>query len=268
MCASRSWWILNGLLLLGVGGLLTVRSRTLSSLQREHDALVRETAGLAALHAEHGRLAAEAPSAEELGALREERRAAEHLRRELAELRERIQRRLDAARAPLAAHRATQAAEDANLASARGPESWRNVGRETPSAAIETTLWAAAGGDVPTLAEGLLLGPGGRSQARAVLERLPPSLRSEITTPEHLVALLMAGNPPQEKMQVSGQGEESSEEKGARRTVTLARPGGEPRRATLVAVKVDQRWKLVVPDPAVASYLKAVTGPLPAPKPR
>jgi hypothetical protein len=270
MRTFRSWWILNGLLALGVVGILTLRSRTLIALQHERDVLVRETGTLSALRAQHSQLAAEAPSPGELAKRREEQRAAEHLRRELSELRERIQRRLDAARAPGSASRAPLPAVPVDLPAARGPESWRNVGRGSPSAAIETTLWAAQGGDVQHLAEGLLLGPGGASQARALLNRLPTSLRSDITTPEQLVALLMAGQPPQESIVVPEQGEETAGEKGARRVVTLVRPDGEQRKASVVAVKVDDRWKLVVPDPVVGTYLQAVTGPVPAspPKPR
>ena len=268
MRALRSWWILNGILALAVVGILTLRSRTLISMQHERDTLVREAGTLAALRAQQDRLAGESPSPEELAKLREERRAADHLRRELSELQERIQRRLDAARAPVAAKGAPQSAAPVNLPGARGPESWRNVGRENPSAAIETTLWAAEGGDVQLLAEGLLLGPTGASEARALLNRLPISLRSEITTPEQLVALLMAGNPPQEKMVMPGPGEESPDEKGARRVVTLVRPDGEQRQAVVVTVKVDDRWKLVVPDPVVGTYLRAVTGPLPVSKPK
>jgi len=267
MRAPRSWWILNGILALGVAGILTLRSRTLISLQHEHDRLVQEAGTLAALRAQQNRLAGEAPSPVELAKLREERRVADYLRRELSELQERIQRRLDAARAPMVAPRAPLSAAPVDVPAARGPESWRNVGRENPSAAIETALWAAEGGDVQLLAEGLLLGPAGASQARALLNRLPPTLRSDITTPEQLIALLMAGNPPQEKMVMPGPGEESPDEKGARRVVTLVRPDGEQRQAVVVTVKVDDRWKLVVPDPVVGTYLRAVTGPMPEPKP-
>jgi len=268
MRALRFWWILNGILALAVGGILTLRSRTLTSLQREHDTLVRETGTLDALRAQKSRLAAEAPSPEELARLREERRAAEHLRRELSELRERIQRRLDAARTPVAANTVPRPTASVTLPAARGPENWRNVGRENPSAAIETALWAAQGGDVQLLSESLLLGPAGASQARALLNRLPASLRSDITTPEQLVALLMAGNPPQEKMVVPGQGEELPGEKGARRVVTQVRPDGEQRQAVVVTAKVDDRWKLVVPDPVVGTYLQVVTGPMSAPAPK
>jgi hypothetical protein len=270
MRALRFWWIFNGLLALGVVGMLTLRVRTLIALQHERDALARETGTLSALRAQHRQLAAEAPSSAELAKRREEQRAAEHLRRELSELRERIQRRLDAARAPGVANRAPLPAPPAELPAARGPASWRDVGRGSPSAAIETTLWAAQEGDVQRLAEGLLLGPAGASQARALLQRLPASLRADITTPEQLVALLMAGQPPQEQMVVPEQGEETAGDKGARRVVTLVRPDGEQRKASVVTVKVDDHWKLVVPDPVVGTYLQAVTGPAPTspPKPR
>lgn len=268
MQPRRLGWILNGVLVLGLGVMLTVRARTLVSLQHERDALVRETAPLAALRAHHRRLTGEAPSPEALAKLREERQAADRLRRELAALRERIQRRLDSARAPAVANRPLPPAVVEKLLGARGPESWRNVGRLNPSAAIETALWAAQGGEVQALAEGLLLSPAGSAQARALLNRLPASLRADITTPEQLVALLMAGNPPQDKMVVPSQEDEPPEQKGARRVVTLVRPDGEQRQAAVVTVKVDDRWKLVVPDPVVGTYLRAVTVPVPESKPK
>lgn len=70
----------------------------------------------------------------------------------------------------------------------RPAQAWRNRGQENPAAAIETTLWAAAGGDVVTLKDLLLLEGSTRTQATDLLARLSSDARGHYATPEHLVA--------------------------------------------------------------------------------
>ncbi len=51
-------------------------------------------------------------------------------------------------------------------------KNWRNVGRETPVAAIETILWTAAGGDTEALAGMLRLTASARQKAEEILGQL------------------------------------------------------------------------------------------------
>jgi hypothetical protein len=70
----------------------------------------------------------------------------------------------------------------------RPAQAWRNRGQESPSATIETTLWAAAGGDVVTLKDLLLIEGSTRTQALDLIARLSSDARVHYTTPEHLIA--------------------------------------------------------------------------------
>lgn len=67
-------------------------------------------------------------------------------------------------------------------------DQWQNRGHATPDAAIETTLWAAAGGDVATLGNLLSMDPETRAKAEAILAQLPNGARERYGTPEDLIA--------------------------------------------------------------------------------
>ena len=66
-------------------------------------------------------------------------------------------------------------------------QKWKNCGQADPAAAIETMLWAAAGGDVVTLNKVLLLDDTTRRAAEALLARLPATAQ-RFGGPEQLVA--------------------------------------------------------------------------------
>jgi hypothetical protein len=67
-------------------------------------------------------------------------------------------------------------------------QAWRNRGQSSPSAALETTLWAAAGGDVTTMKTLLMLDGVARTQATELHARLSDETRSLYPTIEDLVA--------------------------------------------------------------------------------
>lgn len=73
---------------------------------------------------------------------------------------------------------------------------WKNRGHATPHAAVETALWATAGGDVSTLKNLLILADPTREQAAALLTRIPESSRSLYATPEDLIASFTIKNVP------------------------------------------------------------------------
>ncbi len=86
-------------------------------------------------------------------------------------------------------------------------------GRTTPRAAFSTQIWAAAEGDVDLEQSAILLTPEGRAKLEALLATLPPSIRSNYTTPEKLMAFALAGSPhPVGGMQVIGQTEQTADD--------------------------------------------------------
>jgi hypothetical protein len=74
--------------------------------------------------------------------------------------------------------------------------SWRNRGQATPRAAMETTLWAAAGGDLLALESMLELEPATRAAAETLLSALPANARNLYSTPEKLIASATLKNSP------------------------------------------------------------------------
>jgi hypothetical protein len=79
---------------------------------------------------------------------------------------------------------------------------WKNQGQATPEAAVETMLWAAAGGDLSALKNTLALAPDTQSKAADLLASLPSGISETYASPEDLMALLVAGNVPLDSAQV------------------------------------------------------------------
>lgn len=80
-----------------------------------------------------------------------------------------------------------------------------NAGRDTPSTAIQTLVWAATKGDEEKLAETLSVAGAAREKADILLARLPESERAKYT-PESLAALAVTGELLRgTAMQIAGQ---------------------------------------------------------------
>jgi hypothetical protein len=133
---------------------------------------------LALLQDERERLLAEQPAADDLAALRQSAAERDRLLHEIA------------AR--------TGHARPASfvIGESLPHTAWADRGAATPRAAIETALWAAAGGDLAALKPLLELRDSAREKADALLAGLPADLRSRYATPEDLVSAFTAKNIP------------------------------------------------------------------------
>lgn len=80
---------------------------------------------------------------------------------------------------------------------------WANRGQSTAPAAVETVLWAAASGDVPTLVVLLELDDATRSKAADLLGRLPAEARNAFGSAEGLIAIATMKNIPRTEAQVA-----------------------------------------------------------------
>jgi hypothetical protein len=80
---------------------------------------------------------------------------------------------------------------------------WSNHGQATPRAAVETALWAAAGGDVTAMQSLLELDAAARNKAEKLLEQLPPGARNSYATPEALIASVTMKNIPLTEAQIA-----------------------------------------------------------------
>ena len=79
---------------------------------------------------------------------------------------------------------------------------WSNSGQSTPRAALETALWAAAGGDVMAMQLLLEMDPAAQSKAEKLLDQLSPAARSTYVTPEALIANVAMRNIPLTEAQI------------------------------------------------------------------
>ena len=215
---------------------------------------------LARLRQENRRLAAEQPAAAELNRLRADHAAIPRLRAEIDGLQARIR---------TAAEESTANASGRFAAGNKLPASdWKKAGTSTAQSGLETILWAAAGGDIDTFAQCLLLPEGrGRQQAVALLESLPATLREQYGTPERLVAFLAIKDVPLGTAQVVAWDERQTASSPVEAQVQLSSPDGQTRDLILQFSNPGGGWKLVVPDAAIARYASVLKG-APTAKPK
>ena len=76
-----------------------------------------------------------------------------------------------------------------------GSSAWKNRGRADPASAVETMLWAGAGGDLETLQNVLELDDVTRHAAEALLERFP-EMAKKFAGAEHFVATFTSSEIP------------------------------------------------------------------------
>ncbi len=130
---------------------------------------------------------------------------------------------------------------------------WKNAGRVTPDATLETALWAAAGGDVDTLAGLLRFDGEAEDEANAIFEQLPLALRQELGTSKRLIALMAAKDVPLGSAQIVDQ---SGAGYGAQLKTLLVDEQGKSKEVRLSLRLGPAGWHFVVPLSAVEKYAR------------
>jgi hypothetical protein len=233
------FWLLAAFVALACGALWLQHESVLAAAS-ERDAVAVAAADLARARAEHGRLQAVQIAPEQLAAMRADHAAVARLRNELEALRREADQRPPEP-APAPPPKKIPAAE------------WKNAGRATPTAAVETVLWAAAGGDVDALAKAVVFDAKVRPSVDAFFAALPPAMREQHGTPERLVAFFTAKDIPLGAMTIVGQKPVGAD--GAQVALLLeSAEGGTPRKAVLSLQRDDDGWRLRVPPAAVQNY--------------
>jgi hypothetical protein len=180
---------------------------------------------------------------------------------EALKTRERAALRIPAPRAPQPDPvEASAAALDADLIPA---SEWKNIGRATPEAALETAMWAAVGGDMDALAEAIHLDPDTRAKIEEAMQGLPERLRGQYGTPERLLAFMVARDIPATAMRIAGpeqitQGELPPDVTALK--LKTQKPGSSPRVSTLMLQRFDGAWQLDVPPGVINRYLNKLAG--------
>lgn len=136
---------------------------------------------------------------------------------------------------------------------------WKNAGRATPEASTETVLWAAAGGDVDTLANSMTFTEAGRAKADAWFAGLPEGVRQQYGSPEKVIALMVARDAAGlSGMQVLGQKEVAADSVGLR--VRVANTDGQTKDETFVMKRVNDGWRMLLSDGVVEKFARKLGG--------
>ena len=254
---------------LAIGTLWILEKTEGASLDREAGALRQRNREIEALQRERERLHELRPGVEELSSL--QRAAAEHarIRRELA-----------------ASEKAEHRTPPTQLALGQwlSPAAWKNRGQATPTAAVETALWAAAGGDVASLKSLLQLDDAVRTRAGEVLAQLPESARALYPSSDQLIAAFSTKAIPLGDAQLVWQHQSGPDdavacvfvkntEPGAvvlspanpgppEKVPPMATPSNQTKLAYLSLRRIDDRWRVVVPMSAVEKIARELGRPV------
>jgi hypothetical protein len=126
---------------------------------------------------------------------------------------------------------------------------WKNRGRGSPEAAMETMLWAASGGDLNALKETLSINDETRAKAEEMLTTLPGAARSQYSTPDDLLAVVIAGNVPLDSAQLVARQQIDADH--VTEYLRLKNADGNTRQVYLSLYQSPDGWRLVVPSSVI-----------------
>jgi len=132
---------------------------------------------------------------------------------------------------------------------------WQNRGRATPVAALETMLWASAGGDLTALKDVLAFDAASQALAATAFANLPASDRQQLATPADLLAMIVAGNVPLDSALIVARQQLGDAE--VLEYMRLKDQSGVTRQVCLTARRLPDGWRLQVPAETVAVMLGA-----------
>ncbi|MBI5766341.1 MAG: hypothetical protein HZA93_00990 [Verrucomicrobia bacterium] len=137
--------------------------------------------------------------------------------------------------------------------------SMKNAGFGSPAQAVETVLWAATGGEVDALANGLFIEPKAKQKAADWFASLPEATRAQYGSPEKVIALMIAKDAAAlQGMQVLGQQEVAPNLMAVR--VRMQADTGGTKDETLAFARAPEGWKMVLPENVVQKFAARVSG--------
>lgn len=270
MKATKLIFAVNGGLLLVAAGVWLWPRGDDEMLRRELVALRREQREVERMRAENQRLAMTLGSAGEVERFQSDRAALERLKAELAQLKQPAEKK--AVSAVTEKRMATDPKAPAGAGPVMPAGEWKNAGRVTPAATLETLMWAAAGGDVDALAAACWVPPSAIAAVKVWLDGLTDEARANYGSPERLVAMLTSSHVPLGAMQVIK--EEISPASGsspnmetALLRVRLKSTDGRWEDKGLMLYRntsTQEGWRFSVPASAVEEYLAMLKAPVTA----
>jgi hypothetical protein len=135
----------------------------------------------------------------------------------------------------------------------------KNLGKATPDTAVQTTIWAAIGGEVDVVANGITFTPAGRAKADAWFASLSDITRQQYGSPENVIALLVSRDAAGlAGMQVLGQKEISPNDVGVR--VRFATNDGQTKDDNMIMHRTTDGWRLLLNDTVVQKFANKLGG--------
>ncbi len=141
-------------------------------------------------------------------------------------------------------------------------EKWKNAGNATAEAALETALWAAAGGDVDALAANLVFpNATDHAAAQAAFDALPDEVRLRYRTPEQFVAAMTIPQVTMSEAGVFSWGDGTKTEAPFTAIKVVQGKFSNSSKATILLLgRQDDGWKLIVGSSVVAGYAAQLKG--------
>jgi hypothetical protein len=251
MNAKFGWLIVGAVALTGALGFFSPR-RASSLLKAE---IIRGRAAGQALtvaRGEHDRLLAVQLTAAEIESAAANREAIQAAHAEVEALRKKLEATVRAE-----AGKPATAVERFAVGRSVPAAEWSNAGYATPTAALETALWAGAGGDFEVLAKSIMLiDYRTQKEAQALFASLPESMRGKFASPEQVIAFLTVKDVPLGAVQVRRATDLAGWPMGPAQQVQIleTQADGKQKDASLVLVNPGGGWKLVVNQAVVAKY--------------
>ncbi len=131
----------------------------------------------------------------------------------------------------------------------RGAAEWKHAGVASPRAALETALWAAAGGEIDVLSGLLEFDAAARERALRLQAEVPGS--AGYGPPERLFAMMTAREVSPGSARLVSETQRGEE---AELRVRLTGEDGAANSVTLTMRRTPAGWKFVVPERAVERY--------------
>lgn len=256
---------------LGLGLLVVAGGAGIVALKRANASLREKIAGLAHVGEQREALRQENQRLQELlGRVRKE--AAEAQAEFQAELRQ-AQSDLAAAEKSWRENRVRRMEKIAALAENTDPdrgiarlEHFKNVGRGTPAAALQTAVWAMMKREDAQLASAVSITGAAREKAEDLLNRLPAAERIKLPTPESLAVMAVTA----QILRTEGMAvKEFTTTDGTHGTLTLRLPEpGRPentKEGKVPMLLAPGGWQIVVPERAIDGIIQRISDQLPEP---
>jgi uncharacterized protein (TIGR03067 family) len=143
-------------------------------------------------------------------------------------------------------------------------EQLRAVGRGTPTAAIQTHMWAAVTGDETALASTITMSEAAHERAASFLANMAPEIRAKSPTPEHLVGLLLSDELLRKVELCQILGSEQQDAQHATVRVRVRTSGTRISVTTFETTLGNGGWQIVIPDEMMDGMLKMLGQKSPA----